>query len=47
MNKNGRKEMKLKRLAALLLCAAVMLPLSVRVRKKTGFRNIAYIADYR
>lgn len=37
--------MKLKRLAALLLCAAVMLPLAACA--KTGFRNIAYIADYR
>lgn len=33
MNKKGRKEMKLKRLAALLLCAAVMLPLASCVKK--------------
>lgn len=46
MNKKGRKEMKLKRLAALLLCAAVMLPLAA-CAKKAGFRNIADIADYR
>lgn len=38
--------MKLKKLVALLLCAAVMLP-SCGVRKKAGFRNIADIADYR
>lgn len=33
MNKKGRKEMKLKRLAALLLCAAVMLPLAACAKK--------------
>ena len=38
--------MKLKRLAALLLCAAVMLRRSQRAQK-AGFRNIADIADYR
>ena len=46
MNKKGRKEMKLKRLAALLLCAAVMLPLAA-CAKKPDSRNIAGIADYR
>ena len=33
MNKKGRKEMKLKRLAALLLCAAVVLPLAACAKK--------------
>ena len=37
--------MKLKRLAALLLCRRHAAARSVR--KKAGFRNIADIADYR
>lgn len=39
VKRKGRKEMKLKKFAVLLLCAAVMLPLAACVKKPGGSEN--------